>query len=674
MYGQAAFIPRAIRDAVHVKTQGRTTGSLIQEKHATPAEPIKDIREWDRTVRPDHIVAERSVKSQSNIHDNYRSVFAKYGTFEISSGNVMVPQFHSWYLGMAHPFTIPSAVGGYDVPNQYRWRRPEDEDIASPRSIMPDWLPLEEDAHSRIGTACNVKLFDITRGLPQRIEGQFRRHWGLAPALWNLYFREQINLGASLSVKQAGRKHAPNESLDEDAAMAAAKLLEKLEKGYYEDRKGKKRKIDGDYSKLLFSTHLTDLQRKLLTDFRFRCKTLPGTQEIRTKIGHLGFWASVVYGNGIFMTVSPGERHNYLAIRLSRYRKLDPFMQNATEESKWAQKDAPRSEPDASGEDEFHINIPGYDLRRLMLAQDPLAACNAFVVQIRVILATVLGIRMCPHCPHCASTDYPCQDAFGSSAELLGGLAGRADALFGAVECQKSNGSLHYHFFVFIQRLHQYASMKEIAEKLEAKLVEADELKGFLANICCESYPNKEKFLKEMHRLEENFPTYSEKSECGDDMKWGSCKLGRLPAFLYGEASSASTRSAQAETDNNLVTAESRREAEGYKAQFEHAFQYFQSRCQHHIHKLINGKRVIPNACRSKAKPTECKHEAPWTNRVSPPWMERPLLVSKLLFQGSLKAGNYTPAASKPPPLPQEALQSREVRPGKFALELPPAR
>ena len=133
------------------------------------------------------------------------------------------------------------------------------------------------------------------------------------------------------------------------------------------------------------------------------------------------------------------------------------------------------------------MQIPGYDLRRILLAEDPLAAANAFFVQIRTVLATVLGLRMCPFCPRCAC---PCQDAFGSVAELMGGLAGRADAMFGAVECQKTTGSLHYHFFLFVQRLHQFASMKEIAVALEAKLVCAQELKDFLSNICCESYSN----------------------------------------------------------------------------------------------------------------------------------------------------------------------------------------
>ena len=97
----------------------------------------------------------------------------------------------------------------------------------------------------------------------------------------------------------------------------------------------------------------------------------------------------------------------------------------------------------------------------------------------------VLGIRMCPHCPHCTKPP-PCQDALGSVAEFMPSIAGRPDAMSGAVECQKSTGSLHYHVFLFVQRLHQFASLKEIVELLTCKVVLAAELKDFLANICCE--------------------------------------------------------------------------------------------------------------------------------------------------------------------------------------------
>ena len=251
----------------------------------------------------------------------------------------MTDQHTAWHLGTAFPYTMPSAVGGYDVPHKPRWRRPEDEDIPLPRAHIAEWLlPVSRSArmhdksdltqHGFEGPACKVKLFDITRGLPQRIEGQFRRHWGFTPALWNLYFRERVNLGIGLSVKRSACVDGPNIEVETDAAMAAADLLEKLEKGTYLNG-GKRRKINGDFSKLLFAENLSKLQRKLLSDFRFRCKAIPGTQEIRTKTGHLGFWASVVYGLGIFITISPSERHNYLAVKFSRYRSDDPYAANA---------------------------------------------------------------------------------------------------------------------------------------------------------------------------------------------------------------------------------------------------------------------------------------------------------------------------------------------------------
>ena len=127
--------------------------------------------------------------------------------------------------------------------------------------------------------------------------------------------------------------------------------------------------------------------------------------------------------------------------------------------------------------DALEFDIPGYDLRKLMLARNPLAAANAFSVYVRVVLAKLLGIRMCHNCPHCSMSSSPCSDAFGSNAEPMGGIAGRCDALFGAVEAQRSTGSLHLHFFHYGQRLHQFHTLEEIAVRLRAKLVNADDFK-----------------------------------------------------------------------------------------------------------------------------------------------------------------------------------------------------
>ena len=71
----------------------------------------------------------------------------------------------------------------------------------------------------------------------------------------------------------------------------------------------------------------------------------------------------------------------------------------------------------------------------------------------------------------------------------MGGIAGRVDALFGAVEAQKTMGGLHYHFFMFVQRLHQFATLKEIAEKIEEGLVNAAELNIFSGRFVARDTP-----------------------------------------------------------------------------------------------------------------------------------------------------------------------------------------
>ncbi len=55
----------------------------------------------------------------------------------------------------------------------------------------------------------------------------------------------------------------------------------------------------------------------------------------------------------------------------------------------------------ASAEEEW-LDLPQYDIRRYVLAKDPLAAMEAFRVYSKVVLASLHGTRMCPACPHCA--------------------------------------------------------------------------------------------------------------------------------------------------------------------------------------------------------------------------------------------------------------------------------
>ena len=48
----------------------------------------------------------------------------------------------------------------------------------------------------------------------------------------------------------------------------------------------------------------------------------------------LRVWGSDVHGCGVFMTVTPGDRQNYLAVRFTRARLRDPHVQQADCSSK----------------------------------------------------------------------------------------------------------------------------------------------------------------------------------------------------------------------------------------------------------------------------------------------------------------------------------------------------
>jgi hypothetical protein len=313
----------------------------------------------------------------------------------------MLEQFDAPYIGMANMYAMPVAVGGVDFPSKSPWRRFNQDDFIQVR-LGQDPVVKTPQVSSAL-----VDLFAFLRGTPRHILGQFRCNWSYLPNVFNLWFCSEIRL--------------------EDIKYGS--------------------------NKLMYAENIMCTQKALLADMKFRTRSAPGTLGIRNKIGRTGFSTSVAYGNGIFMTVSPGDRHNYLASRLSRYRSSDLYVTHASanEERTWIGAFL-NLEP--FEKHVFDVHVPGYDMRCRIQAKDLLCCSNAFFLQIRTVLATNAGIRMCQDCPHCAGSDFPCQDALGSSAELAGGFGGRPDGLFGAVETQKRNGSPHFHFKLFVQRLH----------------------------------------------------------------------------------------------------------------------------------------------------------------------------------------------------------------------------
>ena len=59
--------------------------------------------------------------------------------------------------------------------------------------------------------------------------------------------------------------------------------------------------------------------------------------------------------------------------------------------------------PGDKGMECVSTDLPEFDFRRELLSRDPLAPVMAFTVAVRLILAELLGLRMCSRCPHCAN-------------------------------------------------------------------------------------------------------------------------------------------------------------------------------------------------------------------------------------------------------------------------------
>ena len=108
--------------------------SIVQDKHAILADATQDVRKWDAHVLPQHIVAERSGKSQADTHEHYQQVFAKFEPLSIQTSTKMVTQFHPWYLGMSHPFTLawPWVFRVINLNDLVKWKQADFKIIWTP--------------------------------------------------------------------------------------------------------------------------------------------------------------------------------------------------------------------------------------------------------------------------------------------------------------------------------------------------------------------------------------------------------------------------------------------------------------------------------------------------------------------------------------------------------------
>ncbi len=226
--------------------------------------------------------------------------------------------------------------------------------------------------------------------------------------------------------------------------VEAADLVKAAENLYYHLHNGftgvgvHRVPINGDTTRLPLAVGLSPLEKKLAWAQHFLAKNLAGSQQLRQVMGHRQFGARVMYGDCLFFTISPNEQHSALVLRLSRFRKQDPYCQHGDEtRRKLARADQPpleaqrkHSSQDAPPgqahplEDDVSMELPEYDLRKAATARDPLAVVEGFKIHVYFRLAILLGLRMCPQCPRCNHEPHGgCTDKFGNNMRPGGGIS-----------------------------------------------------------------------------------------------------------------------------------------------------------------------------------------------------------------------------------------------------------
>ena len=144
-----------------------------------------------------------------------------------------------------------------------------------------------------------------------------REDWTFVPLVRNLYFRWHLLRTPKLSYQRRITMSHPAEDNPTELINAANNLYKQLWKGAFTAR-GKRRKVIGDMTRLQHAEGLSTLDWQPLRSVGYMSSQIGGTQGIRLKVGHCLFGQRIVYGEGIFMTISPSERHSGLVLRLSR--------------------------------------------------------------------------------------------------------------------------------------------------------------------------------------------------------------------------------------------------------------------------------------------------------------------------------------------------------------------
>ena len=232
--------------------------------------------------------------------------------------------------------------------------------------------------------------------------------------------------------------------------------------------------VKGNLNSVRYVPNLSATAQRILANLNHTARKVPGTQEARRVMRFEIQAMRVRYGTPIFVTVTPDEAHSLLYVRMSRHRRSDPIRRPAQHvnaeagDRRWPQLDKDLSLQCPM--EIFEKRGETWEERRRILARDPLTTVHGFRATMLLVMKHLFGMNVCLQCPFCNCGSQPCQDRQGSNATCIGGIFGRCDAAYVAIEFQKSSGSPHGHIQLFVQCLHQHENLADIFHLAEARL------------------------------------------------------------------------------------------------------------------------------------------------------------------------------------------------------------
>ena len=370
-------LPRDYLQGASGSEEDEFTGT---DKAATPAERCRTEQDLERAMdraRPQLLLVQRDSDAKKDVEASRVNALEQFAKLDLRIASTLENQIQTLYIPRVFHNAMPWCVGGPDFAKRVRPRRGGD----------PDSTELHIDTFLR-----------MTAG---RIEAQFQTDWDFHPAVSGLAFASKVNMSPSMALQKAvGAGGDWDTMTDEKLSAAAEALYKKLHHGHY--REGDKRvAIAGRVDKLALCDSLTPVERSFVKNFLFMSSKIPGTRQIRRQMRYLVFSAAVVYGLPVWITITPSERHSGLAIHLFRGRVNDPAFSRSAHGGAFAPYlgyDAPSLRPPKDGAEQgietVVIDLPDYDLRRLITSRHPQCCVQAFKVACRVIFPALYGFRM----------------------------------------------------------------------------------------------------------------------------------------------------------------------------------------------------------------------------------------------------------------------------------------